>query len=68
MGVMKRAVKWMSMSVDHQPDRKEQNGQRRPVEKGSGQRRPAIKEQDGRHRLRKQQWLTSMAFFMTHFG
>ena len=58
MGVMKRAVKSTSKDVkniDRRPDRKEQNGRRQPVEKGSGQPRPTIKEQDGRHRLRKQQ-------------
>ena len=33
-GVMKRAVKWESMSVDRRPGRKEQYGRHQPVEKG----------------------------------
>ena len=38
------------MSISNVDHRKEQDGRRRPVEKGSGRRRRAGKRQAGRHR------------------
>ena len=61
-----RDEKDCKLDVDHRPDIKEQDGWCWPVEKGSGRRRPAIKEQDGWHQLRKVQWSTSTALFMTN--
>ena len=53
---MKRAVKWLSTSINRRPGRKEQDGRYQPVEKSSGRRRPDGKEQDGQRRPRKELW------------